>query len=350
MRVIRAAQMRHGASYPRVLTRLFDVYAQRGYSLGEIVKLDLLDPARTRDWLDQTASKRQQLDLQRRLNPRNYWVLTEDKNVFYPFCAGSGLPVPAFFGTIFAPAQAVPAGRAAQMREQAIHVFEQAGSADLIVKPAQGVYGIGVVALQRQDGALIDATGVRRTPGEVMDWLATWCEYPAFVVQQRLDAHPSLRALSGTKNLQTVRMATYVRRDGTPMIGCCQLKIIGGDSLVDNYGNGLLGNLIGDIPKAAGRLSNVHGAASDGSSRRFDRHPRTGIVFKGFEIPFWDDACALVRKAALAFLPLRTIGWDVAITPSGAVLIEGNVKWDPPQVGREVSGDLLEVLRADGEI
>ncbi len=37
----------------------------------------------------------------------------------------------------------------------------------------------------------------------------------------------------------------------------------------------------------------------------------------------------LVRRAALAFAPLRTIGWDVAISDAGPSLIEGNVLWDP---------------------
>jgi hypothetical protein len=347
LRVVREAQRRHATGYPRLLARFFDVYARRRYSLREIAKLDLLGPRHTRAWLERNTSKRRQVELQCRLNPVNYWILTEDKAIFYRFCLGSGLPVPRFFGSISVPRHGASAALTAKMREHAIHVLENADATDLIVKPAHGLYGIGVVALRRENGNLLDSGGACRKAGDIPDWLATVCDYDTFVVQERLDVHPSLQRLSGTRNLQTVRMVTYVRRDGRPVIGCCQLKIIGGNSLVDNFGNGRLGNLIGDIPAAGGRLSRVHGAAPDGSSTQMNRHPRTDMVFDGFSIPFWDQACALVERAALVFLPLRTVGWDVAITPRGPVLIEGNVTWDPPQLGEEVSSEILDAIKSD---
>jgi len=46
-------------------------------------------------------------------------------------------------------------------------------------------------------------------------------------------------------------------------------------------------------------------------------------------LPFWDEACALAETAARHFLPIRTIGWDVALTPEGPVILEGNFWWNP---------------------
>jgi hypothetical protein len=35
----------------------------------------------------------------------------------------------------------------------------------------------------------------------------------------------------------------------------------------------------------------------------------------------------LVQRAAHRFRPVRVIGWDVALTEAGPVLVEGNSEW-----------------------
>lgn len=55
----------------------------------------------------------------------------------------------------------------------------------------------------------------------------------------------------------------------------------------------------------------------------FYRHPETGIVFDGFQIPYFNEVKNIIIKASALFdLPL--LGWDVAITPNGPVIIEVN--------------------------
>ena len=74
-------------------------------------------------------------------------------------------------------------------------------------------------------------------------------------------------------------------------------------------------------------------------------HPKTKIPFEGVRLPFWAEACHLVRQTAVKFIPIRTIGWDVALTPDGPVIVEGNIWWDPPNQ----HGDMGEILRALSE-
>lgn len=50
-------------------------------------------------------------------------------------------------------------------------------------------------------------------------------------------------------------------------------------------------------------------------------------------MPLWIGVCDLAVTAARAFLPLRTIGWDIAACASGTYVIEGNPRWDPPKFG-----------------
>ena len=61
-----------------------------------------------------------------------------------------------------------------------------------------------------------------------------------------------------------------------------------------------------------------------------ETHPDTGLAVAGLRLPYWEEACALVCAVAPRFIPLRALGWDVALTPTGPVLVETNWGWDPP--------------------
>ena len=52
-------------------------------------------------------------------------------------------------------------------------------------------------------------------------------------------------------------------------------------------------------------------------------HPDTNIKLDGFEIPFFNNAIDLTLKCAEEF-PSKIIGWDIAITENGPLIIEAN--------------------------
>ena len=76
-----------------------------------------------------------------------------------------------------------------------------------------------------------------------------------------------------------------------------------------------------------------YGILSDpdkGGFRRITQHPETGVSFKEYKLPYWEDVISLSKKASLKFLPLRTLGWDFAITENGVVILEINTLYYPP--------------------
>lgn len=56
----------------------------------------------------------------------------------------------------------------------------------------------------------------------------------------------------------------------------------------------------------------------------YDVHPQSQAAFAGCQIPFFREAVELVKQAAREIPEIRYIGWDVAITEDGPVIIEGN--------------------------
>jgi hypothetical protein len=61
-----------------------------------------------------------------------------------------------------------------------------------------------------------------------------------------------------------------------------------------------------------------------GFLEKIDYHKDTGKRFSEVKIPFMEEAYELVKEAALRCPETPYIGWDVAISQNGPVLIEGN--------------------------
>ena len=56
----------------------------------------------------------------------------------------------------------------------------------------------------------------------------------------------------------------------------------------------------------------------------YEEHPKTKVKFKSLKIPFVKESFEMVLKAALEVPEVRYVGWDIAITKNGPVIVEGN--------------------------
>ncbi len=65
-----------------------------------------------------------------------------------------------------------------------------------------------------------------------------------------------------------------------------------------------------------------------------DTHPETKRVFTGLTVPGWDDVLRITRRAAASMPEFPCVGWDLAVTPSGPILIEANSVWGTDIVQR----------------
>ena len=120
-----------------------------------------------------------------------------------------------------------------------------------------------------------------------------------------------------THSVNTIRGITFNTKHGIDDLYYF-MKIGQGGSFVDNGGAG--GILVG-IDKDTGCL-NTDGY--DELNRLYVCHPDSGIAFKGYQLPDWDQLKKMCIELSEQMPEVRFIGWDFAHTSNGWVIIEGN--------------------------
>jgi len=328
---MRRARTLYGKPYPALLARFFDLLVNEHFTPKDIFLWDFLGMDSKDEVLRSTISKPDLIRIQQRLNPSWAAVLTEDKGIFSSYCAARGLPAPRLLAVIGPRFGWTPEGAVLGAEAQWVKLFDRLPAGEIVIKPSHGAYGRGILFLGRRGDRWGDHAGRLVTASEILRALRQDRQFSHFVVEERVMPHPDLARLSGTDYLQTVRITTVLsERSGAEAIFGV-LKLIGGGASTDNFAFGSSGNMVSRICMATGRLMWVRTARPGGVGMlEVTHHPVTGAALRDFQIPQWQAACDLARHAASRFLPLLTIGWDIAITPAGPLLIEGNAWWDPP--------------------
>ncbi|MDD2518314.1 MAG: sugar-transfer associated ATP-grasp domain-containing protein [Bacilli bacterium] len=128
-------------------------------------------------------------------------------------------------------------------------------------------------------------------------------------------------------SVNTIRVMTSAI-NGKVDIFFMAARIGNGDSVVDNFHAGGLSTLI-DIEKGE-----LKGPGYTKKLEKSDMHPLTKVVIDGYKIPYFDEIKEMVTKAALVNDKIHVVGWDVAITDKGPLIIEGNrgPGWDLVQI------------------
>lgn len=142
-----------------------------------------------------------------------------------------------------------------------------------------------------------------------------------YLFQDVVIQHPELNRITPC-SVNTLRIDTFVNKQGVPDILNTTLRFSCNNTFVDNITSG--GMFVG-VDRETGVLSNeAYSNFETGTAEVRTSHPLTGLVFKDFKIPFFQQARQLAMNAAILLPRARVVGWDVGITPAGPVLLEGN--------------------------
>lgn len=141
------------------------------------------------------------------------------------------------------------------------------------------------------------------------------------------------------QSVNTLRLNTIRCKDSI-VVWQCILRYGRGGNVVDNAHFGGVFSVIDDNGFAI--------AAGDVERHKYTVHPDTGVPLIGFKVPEWEQACELVRHLATKVGGLRYIGWDLAHTDKGWILVEANTSPGilPPMVtGVGVAKEFYSIKR-----
>lgn len=146
-----------------------------------------------------------------------------------------------------------------------------------------------------------------------------------YILQNVVEQHEMVNRINPSC-INTIRIITIRGKSGAINVFAASMRIgVSKDSFVDNRAAG--GMAVGITEE--GRLKK-YGFQHVEFGGKSEKHPVTGTVFEGYQLPFWNEVVDLVTKAHGCFRGIQSIGWDVAITPTGPILIEGNDNWEVP--------------------
>ena len=280
-----------------------------------------------RDPTDYVGYRFYDLSIRPVLNDPEARVLTDNKWIFYQLFGSLGFPIPRTLALYDGKYGVTADGKPCRSFEQLATVLERERPQGLVIKPAGGIQGRDVVVFDEIDYSTGEAT--LRTGDEVSLWdeirrLPQLQRRTGFgyVIQESVSQHPGLSRINPS-TANGVRVVTHMTVDGEVVVPFAAVKFGRAGHMADSWRLGAVSAGVdvetGQVKK--GQLKPEYGG------QWVTAHPDTGVEFVGMTVPMWQDAVELCRRAA-QFLPgLRSLGWDLIVSPDGPVLLEANEQW-----------------------
>lgn len=189
---------------------------------------------------------------------------------------------------------------------------------DLILKPNSGMCGRGIQRIRHRDDGNFEIDGSTYTGAEVLQHMQERSMHEAYLLQPCLLNHAQIVPVAPSA-LSTVRLLTGRKPDGHVQAIIAALRIAPLGSAADNFS---AGGWAAPIDLASGQL----GPASRMQALTSELlvHPQTGAIVADIQIPDWQAVQDLARQGHRSLPGFVFLAWDLAVTPTGAVVVEVN--------------------------
>ena len=227
--------------------------------------------------------------LVKKLNPKKYWVLVDDKVLFNERFKD-------FLGRDFI-----------KINKDSYKDFESfvKNKKYIMAKPIADTWGNGVEKIK------IDEKKLKNIFNKLI-------KNNQLLIEDIAVQHKDISKLY-SKSINTIRVVSVRNKYGVTSIIGAIIRMGTGDNVVDNFHNG---GIYAPIDIETGTICDK---ATNKKEEYLDKHPTTNVKLVGYKIPCWNKVMDTTIKAHNMIPELGYIGWDVYVSEDGkACFIEAN--------------------------
>lgn len=236
----------------------------------------------------------------------------EDKLSFYKICQKHNLPTPKLYShnlnnKFYCGNNEHIITNSSELVSFFQDIFEVSNIDCLFLKPIKGIGGKGCFLLKKHQ--------LKSQLKSIENILLT----NNYIHQEYIQQHAVINKIH-SKSINSIRIDTYIDQYKKNHVLSALMRFGIGNSITDNTHTG--GFYI-SINHETGKLQGIGRKDIIEGGEFYTKHPDSKVELNNYTIPYYKEACELVKKANNIF-PNRIVGWDVAITSTGPVILEGN--------------------------
>lgn len=195
------------------------------------------------------------------------------------------------------------------LKKKLVEMIKKSFNNSIFVKPSDGEGGVHTFKLYREN-----------LNSEDIEILWNAMQKESFVFQENIIQNEQISKIYD-KSINTIRIHTYLHEDDKVEIVSALMRFGFGGSIVDN---GCSGGFFVSVDTEKWKLCGKGRTYLAAGAKTFVNHPDSDVKLDGYQLPFADEIVRYVTVGAKLFPDNKLIGWDIALTGNGPIVIEAN--------------------------
>lgn len=261
-----------------------------------------------------------------KMNDKRWEQILQNKWLFHNYYKSLGLPVTNVYAYLCRKGGVAAGNRSFSSFNCLLEYIYELKPESLVVKPVNGgnghfVYVFVELVYTQEKITGKTVSGKEYNLKSVIENILRHKRYAGVIIEEKLEQVEFFKKLNPS-TINTIRLLTFFRKEGNVELLYGTVRQGRKGSEVDNFSKGGFDrgvDVINGFILTGGRIL--------GDGKRLQdivTNPDTGEPLKESKIPMWEQIVNTIREFAKATPFARIVGWDIALTANGPVIIEGN--------------------------